>query len=172
MNKNDFLYLGKILKTHGNKGHLLVVLDADLSSQLPQPEAVFIGTGHDFIPFMVEELDLQVQNKAILKFDDVNSVSEAEQYTGMSLYLPAGSKYIENRDSDGEITGFTVMDEKLGNIGTVTSILDMPHQKLLQVNFREKEVLIPMAGGIIIKTDRKKKIIFVSVPEGLIEIYL
>jgi hypothetical protein len=33
-------------------------------------------------------------------------------------------------------------------------------------------VLLPIYGGLVKKVDRKKKILYVEAPEGLIELYL
>jgi 16S rRNA processing protein RimM len=174
MNKNDFFYLGKILKTHGNNGYLLVFFDVDDPSSLLQAEALFIGIGNDFIPFMIEEIDLKDQNKAILKFEDVNSVGDAKTYNGKSLFLPVSlmQGISGNEFRHQGILGFTIMDDKYGNLGILKSVIELPGQNLLQVIFREKEILIPMVDEILVKTDRKKKILHVKVPAGLIEIYL
>lgn len=174
MNKNDFFYLGKILKTHGNYGYFSVFFDVDEPSALVHAEALFIGIGNDFIPFMIEDINLGDKNKAILKFEDVDSVGDAEIYNGKSLFLPESMmRRISGKESGHQgITGFTVMDEKFGNIGILKSVIELPGQNLLQVIFREREILIPMVGEILIKTDRKKKILHVKIPEGLIEIYL
>ena len=41
-----------------------------------------------------------------------------------------------------------------------------------QIRFGEKEVLIPVVDEIIQKVDRKKKLLMIAAPPGLIEIYL
>lgn len=174
MNKNDFVYLGRILKIHGNNGRLLVLFEVEDPSGLLQSEVFFVGIGHDLIPFMIEGIELKEGNKAILKFEDVDSVGAAGTFTGKSLFLPLSlmhgipEKAVRYRG----ITGFTVIDENYGNIGILKSVIELPKQKLLQVIFKEKEILIPMVEEILIKTDRKKKILYVKVPSGLIEIYL
>lgn len=174
MNKNEFYYLGRILKTHGNKGHLLILPEQEDTEPYPVPDAVFFKIGHDFIPFMVMEFDLQSRNRILLKCEDVDTVSIAEQYTGLPVYLQASSipQIVKKEAARRELEGFTVIDKNHGNIGIVNTVIEMPRQNLLSVNWHEKEILIPMAGEIILKTDRKKKIIYVDVPEGLIEIYL
>jgi len=51
-------------------------------------------------------------------------------------------------------------------------VLDNHQQALLQVRFGEKEILIPAVDQIMKEIDRKKKIIYIEAPDGLIEIYL
>jgi len=43
---------------------------------------------------------------------------------------------------------------------------------MLQINFGEKEILIPLIDEVIVKVDRKKKEMHIRAPEGLIDIYL
>jgi 16S rRNA processing protein RimM len=174
MNRDDFFYLGKILKTTGSKGHLLVFLDVDDPSRYKKLETVFIGIENDRIPFAISELELKHRNTARILFEDIHSDEEARICVGRELYLPSsmlpllkGKKFYFH-----EIKGFTVIDKKHGKIGMVISVLDMPQQALMQIRHGEKEILIPVIDEILVSVDRKKKEIRIQAPEGLIEIYL
>jgi len=71
-----------------------------------------------------------------------------------------------------EIIGFTVIDEKHGNIGVIEKVLDNQHQDIFSIKKENKEILIPVADEIIKKVDRKNKVIEIEAPDGLIEIYI
>jgi ribosomal 30S subunit maturation factor RimM len=71
-----------------------------------------------------------------------------------------------------EIAGYTVVDQVQGEIGKVEKVLDYPMQALLQVMKGTKEILIPVADEIILKVDRKNRLLHIHAPEGLIEMYL
>jgi 16S rRNA processing protein RimM len=174
MNKDDFFYLGKILKTYGRKGHLLLYLDVDDPSRYRKVETLFIGIENDRIPFTLTELELHPKNQARIHFEDVNSTEDAEIFTGREIFLPASMlpKLKGKRFYFHEITGFSVIDQRFGNIGTVTSVLDLPQQALLQVRHGDREILIPVVDNIMKKIDRKMQEIHIIAPEGLIEIYL
>jgi len=174
MNKDDFFYLGKILKTYGSKGHLLIFLDVDDPARYQNMETVFIGIENDRIPFGIEELELRHKNTAKIRFEDVHNAEDAEIYAGRELYLPVsllpplkGKKFYYH-----EVIGFTVIDKKHGNIGTIVSVLDLPQQSLMQIQYGSKEILIPLVDKVLLKVDRSKKEIHILAPEGLIEIYL
>jgi 16S rRNA processing protein RimM len=77
-----------------------------------------------------------------------------------------------NRFYYHEIIGFQVSDQQHGDIGVVEDILELPHQALFQIRFGEKEILIPIVDEIIKKVDRRKKVLLIEAPPGLIEIYL
>jgi len=174
MDKDDFFYLGKILKTYGSKGHLLIFLDVDDPVRYTKLETVFIGIESDRIPFGIEELELKQKNSAKIRFEDVDNAEDAEIYVGRELYLPIsllpplkGRKFYYH-----EVIGFTVFDKKHGNIGTITSILNLPQQSLMQIQYGSREILIPLVDKVLLKVDRSKKELHILAPEGLIEIYL
>jgi len=174
MDKDAFYYLGKVLKTYGNKGHLLILLDVDSPESYEHIDTVFVGVENDRIPYFIKELELKHNKQAMVCFEDIDSMDDARILVGRSLYLPGsmlpalrGKKFYYH-----EITGFIVMDEKHGNIGHVETVLDLPQQSLMQIRFGEKEILIPMVDEILLKVDRKKKELRIRAPEGLIDIYL
>lgn len=174
MNKDDFFYLGKILKTFGNEGHLLVSLDVDDPAHYKKLESVFIGINDDRIPFFIQSLELRPRNQAILLFDDTTSVEDAEIFTGKEMFLPVSllPKLSDNQFYYHEITGFSVIDQRLGSVGTVKSVLELPSQALLQVMKEGKEILIPITDEILQRVDRENRELLINAPEGLIEIYL
>jgi 16S rRNA processing protein RimM len=174
MNKEDFYYLGKILKTHGNKGQVQVHLDVDDPETYHKLESVYLDLHGERIPFFITTLELKHNRKAIVQFQDFDTLEDAESLQGLEMYLPIAElpALKGNQFYYHEIKGFEVVDKNHGNIGVVEDILELPHQSLFQIRFGEKEILIPIVDDIIHKVDRKKKILVIGAPEGLIEIYL
>ena len=174
MNKDDFYYLGKIIKTYGNKGHVMVTLDVDDPSAYLNIESVFLDLQGERIPFFIEELELKHNKKAIIRFQDVNSIEDAEIYSGLEMYLPVSQlpPLSDDQFYFHEVKGFTVIDANHGKIGTIEDIIELPHQSLFQIRFGEKEILIPVVDQVILKVDRENHVLEIDAPEGLIEIYL
>ena len=71
-----------------------------------------------------------------------------------------------------EIIGFTVVDTEKGELGPVTDVLEYPTQAILQVMKGKKEILIPILDQVIQNVDRDNKILTITAPEGLIDMYL
>lgn len=174
MKTDDFYYLGKITKTYGNKGQLLVHLDVDDPALYVDLKSVFVDVYGELIPFMIDDVEMKGKNTVILSLSDVSTTEEAEEFSGKSMYLPLenlpplkGSQFYFH-----EVTGFSVTDVNSGPIGAIESILDLHHQALFQIRFKGKEILIPVTDSIIRAVDREKKIITIEAPTGLIDIYL
>jgi len=174
MNQKDFYFLGRILKTHGNKGQVMVHLDVDDPDTYSRLESVFLDLHGERIPFFIRSVEMKHNRKAVFQFQDFDTLEDAESLQGLEMYLPIAElpALKGNQFYFHEITGFGVVDKNHGNIGIVEDILELPHQSLFQVRFGEKEILIPIVDEIILKVDRKKKLLMVEAPPGLIEIYL
>ncbi len=69
------------------------------------------------------------------------------------------------------LIGFIVLNNNK-RLAEVEAVIEQPLQVLLQLTMQNKEVLIPLNEGTLLKIDRKKKEIHVSLPDGLLEIYL
>lgn len=174
MDKSELFELGKVLKTFGSKGEVVVFLDVDNPEKYRKLDSVFILFNHSFIPFFIEKLQLKARNQAIVKFHDVDHLDDAAMFTGCSLYLPLSNlpKLSGNRFYYHEVVGFEVIDKAKGSVGNVRRILELPHQAMFEIESGDKEILVPLVDEIIVKVDRKLKQLLIDAPEGLIDMYL
>lgn len=178
MNLDACYYLGYTAKTHGKNGELIIKLNVDFPEEYQNLESMFIQLNEKdktLIPFFLSKSQVQNNENLLIKIEDVNEVAEAKKLIGKSIYLPladlpelTGTKFYYH-----EVINFAVIDSEKGNIGKITKILDHPTQAIFEItNSDQKEILIPITDEIITKVDRATKTIFVTAPEGLIDIYL
>ncbi|HDZ15462.1 hypothetical protein LCGC14_1182610, partial [marine sediment metagenome] len=109
-----------------------------------------------------------------IDFEEVKDEASADRIMNHQLFLPLSMlpKLEGDKFYFHEITGFTVEDNLLGNIGTITGVNDTTSQAIFEVEKDGKEVLIPITDEIFIGLDRSKKIVKVSTPDGLVDLYL
>ena len=69
------------------------------------------------------------------------------------------------------LLGYTLIDEGKP-IGKIDEVIEQPHQVLLQIKIQGKEALIPLHEETLVNIDHKKNEVHVTLPEGLLEIYL
>lgn len=174
MRKEDCFYLGTIVKKFSFKGELLAKLDTDEPEYYENLESVFVALGNNLVPFFIEKSSLQKSNLLRLKFEDVNTESEANHLLKCELYLPLKllPKLEGNKFYFHEIVGFTMEDENYGLVGTIKGVNDSTAQALFEVEKDGKEILIPMNDEFIVEVNKKAKKITVKTPEGLIDLYL
>lgn len=174
MEKKDFYFLGKITKTSGYKGSLVFFFDVDEIDGYKDLEAVFISINDELIPFAIKNINFKSAKSAIVQLEDITDEESALALIGNELFLPLSflPKLEGNKFYYHEVIGFMVIDKKLGELGSVIEILDQGSQAILVVDKNDKELLIPITDDIIQLVDRKKQVIEVITPDGLVDIYI
>lgn len=174
MNKEQCFQLGYVAKVHGLRGEVNVMLDVDYPEDYEDLKHLFLEHQGRLIPFFLEHFVLQPGNKALVKFEELNTIDQVEGLVGSEVYLPLTElqELEEDQYYFHELIGFEVFDETKGLIGPVQIVYDLETQDLLGVTHQGKEVLIPIQDGIILKVDKAAKKVFCQLPDGLLEIYL
>ena len=173
MNIDACYQLGYIVRTHGVKGQVVALFDVDYPEDYEELESVFLQLNGKLVPFFIQTLDLQPNGRIIIKFEDVDSIAEAEKLKNIALYLPLDQ--LPELDEDQfyfhDVIGYTVVDEQLGELGTIREIYEMPYQDLMAMDYQNVEVLIPVKDELILRADKAAQKIYVNLPEGLVDIY-
>ena len=174
MRKEDCFYLGKIVSKHSYKGEVLIKLDTDQPELYDTMESVFVALNHGLVPFFIERSRLHKTALLRVQFEDVRDEAAADSLLGKEIFLPLSQlpKLSGNKFYFHEVIGFSVEDENHGHIGEITGVNDGTAQALLEISFNSKEILIPITDTMITLVDRDNKVIKVSTPEGLIDLYL
>lgn len=173
MTQDQCYLLGYIVKSHGTKGQLMFYLDVDYPEDYEDLESVFVEIKGELVPYFVEEFNLQKQSRVIVQLEEVDTMEKAQALVGSALYMPLDT--LEELDEDQfyyhEIKGFEVIDEKRGSLGHVREVYSVATQNLIVLDHNGHEVLIPIVDDIVIKADREEKKVYVSLPDGLLEVY-
>ncbi len=174
MRKDECFYLGKIAKKFSFKGEVLCYLDTDEPEMYQNLESVFVQMNRNLVPFFIEQSSLHKDKFLRVKFEEVDSETEAENLLGSELYLPLTllPQLEGNQFYYHEIIGFKVVDQRLGDIGTIHSIIENTAQPLFEIFKGEKQILIPMIDDFIVEVNRSKKEITMNTPVGLVDLYL
>lgn len=172
MNIEDCYYLGKVTKTWGVKGQLVLFLDVDEPEEYAGLDSAFIEVKGQLVPhfFRIDSIN---GNKAVATFEDVTA-EQAATLVGHEMYLPLSMlpKLEGNQFYFHEVEGFRVVDSVHGDIGVLEQVIDYPAQPLFQIMKNGTEVLVPVIDQVIDKVDRTLKTIFITAPNGLIDLYL
>ena len=137
-------------------------------------ESVFVSIGNNLVPFFIDKCRLHKSNLLRIDFEEVKTENDADRIMGSELFLPLSflPKLTGDKFYFHEVIGFAVIDSVHGNIGSMKSINDSTSQALFEIEKGDRELLIPVNDEIITKVDRENKTIFITTPEGLVELYL
>ena len=174
MQQSDCFQLGYIAKLHGFKGEVSLFLDVTNPEDYASLDAFFIEINGTLTPFFVESFQLKQKGFAAVKLEGVDTENDAKVLLRKSCYLPLTvlPELDDKHFYDHEVIGFQVVDTGFGPVGTLEQVIDLPVNPLLQITNGEKEILIPFISGLVQKVDRATKTLYVTAPEGLIELYL
>ncbi|MHA8049987.1 ribosome maturation factor RimM [Aquirufa sp. ROCK-SH2] len=173
MAKQEYFELGTLSKPHGIKGTLHVYLDVDDPFEYEGLKSVFVQIGNELVPYFVDDLQVKT-NLNLISLEGIDSIDAAKELVGHKLFLPLSflPKLKDDQFYYHEVVGYQVKDEKYGDLGEVKEIYSTGAQDVIVMNYKFKEVLIPLTDEIIPKVDKKNKIVHSCLPEGLLEVYL
>ena len=172
MRVDDCYQLGYVIKTHGLKGEVLLFLDVDDPSEYTELESMFVMQKQTLIPFFLEYIQVSAK-KAIAKIEDIDSIDSASELVSCEVYLPLNNlpELKNGQYYFHQLVGMKMIEDGK-EIGKVLQVYEASAQNLISVDHQGKEVLVPILDEIIQKVDQGKKEVHVTLPEGLLDIYL
>jgi len=172
MRKEDVFYVGKIAKKFSFKGEVLIFLDTDDPEILTEMESVIVNYNHNLVPFFIEKSSFHKNTYLRVKFEDINTESEADAIIGLDVFLP--NTFLPELNDDQfyyhEIIGFELIDANSDFKAPIVRVNDANFQVLLEVDYQNQTILIPMVEDFIIKVDKINKQFIMKLPIGLVEI--
>lgn len=173
MKIEDSFYIGYITKTKGLKGELQLFFEYDEPEALDL-DSVFVEINGKLVPFFTASFKLQSNQTGYFFFDDVDTIEKAQKLIRKKVYLPLSRKP-EREEGDFLITdlkGFIVHDEKHGELGEIIEIHEYPQQFVAVVPYKFREIMFPLNDEFIVEIDEEEGMLYVSLPEGLLDVYL
>ena len=110
--------------------------------------------------------------EVLIKLEGVDTPESAKKFNQKTIWLTREDfEKQASKSAPISFIGFTVVeDDKI--LGTITEVIEQAHQVLCTIYVDGKEVLIPLHQETLQQVDRIKKMIYVTLPEGLIKLYL
>ena len=169
--EEDVYRIGIINKPHGVHGELSFTFDDDIFDRVDADYIICMMDGI-LVPFFLESYRFRSDSTALIKLEGIDTEQQARRMTNVEVYFP--KEHAEELD-DNELTwnffvGFQINDINKGEIGKVTDVDDSTINTLFVVDYKGSEVLIPAQEDFIVELNRKKKVIKMNLPEGLLEL--
>ena len=170
MQKEQCFSLGKITKLHGYKGGLILHIDSSTPQYFKDLESVLLDINQELVPFFLSRKGKLNGKKLLIYLEDVRA-EDAHKYVGRKAYLPESMLPKTEEDSyyDKAIIGYTAWDGEI-EIGEVVNVVENSSQNLFIVEKDEQELLIPAVDAFIKSIDSEQKIIYLELPEGLLDL--
>jgi ribosomal 30S subunit maturation factor RimM len=156
--------VGRITKTYGYEGAVVVRMQGGITGEPKQGEPVFVVTDGIPVPFFVREAYCPAPDTLIVSFDNYLTAESVVSLKGCEIIIP-GEK--EEDDELQELAGYILTDTVSGFSGRVIAVISNPGQMLAEVASPAGVILVPLHPDLIIAVDRRRRIIEMSLPEGL-----
>lgn len=169
----EYYRVGKLVAAFGLKGELIFKHTLGKKTSLKGLPAIFVEEKkNSFIPWFIEGTRIKNEEEVFLKLEGINSKEATLQLTQKEVWLPvADFKKFAAKSSPVSLLGYTLVNDAQP-LGDILEVIEQPHQLLCRLEIDGKEVLIPLNEQTIQKIDHRKKQVIVTLPDGLLEIYL
>ena len=167
-----YLVVGKITGTQGIRGEVRVYPYTESPERFDELEHVFLD--RSLTKKLVIETSRGKKNMAVLKFEGINSVEEAEKLKDMELLIDRetqGRELDEDEHYIVDLIGKKVIDAVHGLLGTLEDVLTHTGQDLyvVKLNSTGKQLLIPGVKPFVEHVDLEAGEIHVRLIEGMLE---
>lgn len=173
MRKEDCYFLGKITRKHGLSGNLILKLDTDQPEFYKKLESIFVEINGLLVPFFIEKIIWQKQDSLNILLKN-STESLVEQVLGKNVFLPLSTlpQLTGDQFYYHEVIGFEILEEDGKTCGKIVSVNDQTAQHYFILDLAQNEIIIPIIKEWILEVNRNEKFIKMSLPDGLMDVFL
>ena len=158
------LQIGKVLKSNGTDGELLISFLDVSPEDIDLQEPVYIEFDGLPVPFYFESFTRRGTQRALARLTGVRSLKDADELAGAAVY----ADYFEEEEGE-DLSGWTVLDQDGTPVGTVSDYEDIPGNTCLWVLRPDgTEVLLPFHEDLVIGLEPDKTTLRLRIPDGLL----
>ncbi len=170
---NTYFQIGKLAASHGLHGDLILQHNLGKGTTLPGVETIFIEKGKDnFFPFFIVKAAKRSANELLIKLEEVDTLEKARKLTPKPVWVTKEDfERLVKKSTPISLLGYQLIDGGVRR-GEIVEIMEQPHQLLCTLIINNKEVLVPVHDDNLLKVDDRKREVHVTLPDGLLEIYL
>jgi 16S rRNA processing protein RimM len=171
---NNYFSIGKLVSVFGLQGEFILKHSLGKRNALSGVDAIFLEERkNSFIPYFVQKTSGKDHEHVFIKLEGVDTKEAARKLVQTPVYL-AEEDFKKQASSSSPLSmlGYTIHDKEHGELGAIEEVIEMPMQVLVKITYKEKELLLPLNEQSLIKVDKKRQVVEVDLPEGLLDIYL
>ena len=164
--------VGRVARAHGNRGRVIVNPDTDFVEDRFRPgNAVYIRRGDRVDRLTIGDVRFHRQ-RPIVAFDEVATMTEAEQLAFAELRVPADTlaDLPDGAFYQHELVGCRVRTVAGAEVGTVTAVEGDAGAYRLVVDGGSAEIQVPLVAAICVEVDPGARAITIDPPEGLLDL--
>lgn len=169
----SYYKIGKFATAHGLKGELVLQHELGKASDLKGLEAIFLEDKKgSFLPYFIQSAKKKSPQEVLVQLEGVDVREKALSLATKTVWIPEEEFHrLADRSAPANLLGYMIVENKKQH-GQIEEVIEQPQQLLCRIKINEKEVLIPLNESTLLKINHAKKIVEVTLPDGLLDIYL
>lgn len=169
----SYIKTGKLVSAHGLTGELVLQHELGKRSDLRSLKALFVEVKKgSFLPYFITRAKATANNEVLVLLEGIADREQAQQLVGKYCWLPQEQfTKLAAPSAPATLLGYRILEEDK-ELGTIEEVIEQPQQLLCKIIMQQKEVLIPLHESSLLSIDHDDKIVYVQLPEGLLDIYL
>jgi 16S rRNA processing protein RimM len=170
---DNYFKIGKLVATYRLQGEMILQHSLGKKTSLKGLETIFIEEKKDsFLPYFIESTKIKSDTETYVKLEGINSKEAAHKLIQKEIWLLENDfKKFAAASSPISLLGYSIINEE-EDLGEILEVIEQPHQLLCKILLNDKEALIPIHDEFLDKIDKKNRKVFVTLPDGLLEIYM
>jgi 16S rRNA processing protein RimM len=170
---DQLIRIGQFAAAHGVEGLLVLHHNLGKKTDFSGVESLVLETAPGrFLPYFIAEARARNAADTVIRLEGVDTREKALALLKKAAWLDqALAQRLASPSAPLVLVGYAVIDHGK-SLGPVLEVIEQPNQLLLRLEIGGKEVLVPIHEGTLDKLDHRKREIKVSLPEGLLDIYL
>lgn len=169
----DYYKIGKLAAAHGVHGQIILQHELGKKTSLPGLQAIFIEEKkQSFIPWFIQSTKIKSDTEVYISLEGVATREAALKLVQKAAWFTeADFKKFASKSAPANLLGYIIVDNGTP-LGPILEVIEQPHQLICRLEIDSKEVLVPLNDAFLQKIDHRKKQVLVTLPEGLLDIYL
>ncbi len=169
--EDDFVTIARVTRPQGRKGEVAAALLTDFPERFESRRRLFARDRQGARRALELEQFWFHKGQVVLKFQGVESISDAEALVGCEVQIPRAERAVleEGTNYVSDLVGCTVCNAGL-QVGTVQEVEFGAGEAPLLVVRGAREYLIPFAAEYLEKVSPADRRIEMKLPEGMLDL--
>lgn len=148
-------YIGKIIGTFGIKGELKVFSESDFIDQrFKKGNELILKSNKSELTVKISSFRIH-KNNVLITINNLLNINDVEKYINYDIYTIQELELDEDDYYIDDLIGLEVYNEQNILIGKVIDVISIPSNDILEVETKDKKILIPFINDYIIEINDK-----------------
>ena len=174
--RDELIKIGVYNKPHGINGEISASFDYDIEI-INSINCLISDINGIFIPFFVDGYRPKSNSTILTKIDGIEDENQAKTLVNKEIFvLKSEFNNISTTENDSDelpldyFIGFKIITDEDMELGYITNVDCSTENFLFIVEHNRQDVFVPATEDFIIDIDIDKKILTMSLPDGLLDI--